>query len=140
MQFVIGLHLVLIGTWFRREAYHCLGRNFTFQLALRKDHRLVTDGVYSFVRHPSYTGLYSYGIGTLLCLFSPRSYWSEVIMRQWKLLGYLYCALCIALSVSSLISLIGRIEAEDFILRQEFTDQWDAWARGTRYKLVPYIY
>ncbi|GAW00659.1 ICMT-domain-containing protein [Lentinula edodes] len=42
------------------EGIHCyrtLGQLFVFELRIQKDHRLITEGPYAYVRHPSYTGL-----------------------------------------------------------------------------------
>jgi protein-S-isoprenylcysteine O-methyltransferase Ste14 len=38
-------------------AFHALGRHFTLQLGVFKDHKLMTSGSFALVRHPSYIGL-----------------------------------------------------------------------------------
>ncbi|CAA7269166.1 unnamed protein product [Cyclocybe aegerita] len=42
-------------TLIRRRCYHVLGRMFTFELTIRKNHWLITSGLYAYVRHSSYS-------------------------------------------------------------------------------------
>lgn len=46
-----------VGTAIRWWAISHLGRFFTVDVAVAADHRVVDDGPYRLVRHPSYTGL-----------------------------------------------------------------------------------
>ena len=48
-----GLSGLSLRWWSQRE----LGSMFTFEVGIRKDHRLVESGPYAVLRHPSYTGL-----------------------------------------------------------------------------------
>lgn len=58
----VPLALILcVGVPIRLVSYASLGKNFTFDLAVPD--RLITDGIYQYVQHPSYTG-------TLVLLFS----------------------------------------------------------------------
>lgn len=34
-----------------------LGNLFTFEVMIRKNHKLITDGPYAYLMHPSYTGI-----------------------------------------------------------------------------------
>ncbi|PWY89641.1 hypothetical protein BO94DRAFT_565405 [Aspergillus sclerotioniger CBS 115572] len=52
-----------LGASLRLSAFKFLGRNFTFQLA--QPDTLVTGGIYRFVQHPSYTGLWLLATGYL---------------------------------------------------------------------------
>ena len=60
---VIGTALATFGGYIRWACYSALGRLFTFEMSIRDDHRLVTDGPYAWVRHPGYTGVLSTFIG-----------------------------------------------------------------------------
>lgn len=59
--------MTVIGASIRKLAYKEMGSQFTFEMSLKKKHRLVTSGVYSWVRHPSYTGLAFFITGSTLC-------------------------------------------------------------------------
>lgn len=47
--------------------------NHYIQTLRKENHVLVTDGIYSWFRHPSYTGFYYWSIGTQLVLHNPVS-------------------------------------------------------------------
>jgi len=55
VMFVFGL--LAAGVLLRWWAIRTLGKFFTVDVAVHREHRLVTAGPYSWVRHPSYTGL-----------------------------------------------------------------------------------
>jgi protein-S-isoprenylcysteine O-methyltransferase Ste14 len=44
------------------ESHRQLGRNWSITLEIRDKHRLVTDGIYRFVRHPMYTSFWLWAI------------------------------------------------------------------------------
>lgn len=69
----VGLVLVVSGELMRKAAMVTAGSNFTHEVAHRKrhNHELITTGVYSWVRHPSYVGWFYWSIGTQLLLFNP---------------------------------------------------------------------
>lgn len=47
--------------------------NFSHQVASKKrqDHVLVKEGLYSIVRHPSYSGFFTWAVGTQILLGNP---------------------------------------------------------------------
>ncbi|OBZ69403.1 hypothetical protein A0H81_10657 [Grifola frondosa] len=59
----------------RVTCYRYLGHFFTFELALRADHRLVTSGSYSIVRHSSYSAVLVVAVGIVMLHLSPGSCW-----------------------------------------------------------------
>lgn len=75
--FIFGVLLASFGALLRLVCYSHLGRHFTFELALRKEHKLITDGPYGFVRHPSYLGSVCYFTGLLTCQFGAGSWWAQ---------------------------------------------------------------
>ncbi|KAI0322487.1 ICMT-domain-containing protein [Amylostereum chailletii] len=72
----IGLVMVLTGWWLRSLAMVHAATNFSHTLAYRKlsNHELVTDGIYSWFRHPSYAGFFYWALGTQLLLQNPLSF------------------------------------------------------------------
>jgi len=52
----IGLVLLIAGVVVRVSAIQMLGAFFTSLVTIRKDHQLITSGLYRYVRHPGYTG------------------------------------------------------------------------------------
>ena len=134
--FLIGTFLCLVGGIMRIFRYRALGRHFTFELSIRKNHKLVTDGPYSIVRHPSYTALIMVTIGTLLCLTSAGSWLAESGIMG-TLIGRLLVVAWAAEVAWIPVVMIMRVGTEDEILRREFKDEWLAWSQRTPYKLIP---
>ena len=50
----VGLAIIYLGILLRLAAIVGLGRFFTVDVTIREDHRLKQDGLYKYLRHPSY--------------------------------------------------------------------------------------
>ncbi|GJP41588.1 hypothetical protein CLOM_g1244 [Closterium sp. NIES-68] len=68
-----GLALVVAGEAVRKGAMVTAGTSFThdIQREKRREHRLVTNGLYRWVRHPGYMGWFIWSIATQLLLVNP---------------------------------------------------------------------
>jgi protein-S-isoprenylcysteine O-methyltransferase Ste14 len=64
--FYVGIFLMLLGVLVRQYAIAILGRFFSLSVQISEDHKVVDNGPYRLVRHPSYTGILITFIG--LCL------------------------------------------------------------------------
>ena len=95
-----------------------LGHRFSGLVAIQPGHRLVTSGIYDFIRHPSYLGLLVNSLGWALAFRSG--------------FGVVLTALLIP-------PLVARIRAEERLLRTQFGDDYDAYCRRTS-RLIPGIY
>ncbi|CAE6519839.1 unnamed protein product, partial [Rhizoctonia solani] len=73
---IIGMVTVIIGQTIRSLAMIHASSNFSHTVATYKlvTHRLVTDGIYSISRHPSYAGFFYWGLGTQLVLQNPVTF------------------------------------------------------------------
>lgn len=121
------------------HCYRTLGKLFTFELSIMKDHTLITTGPYAYVRHPSYTGLIVTIVGGYLSHISEGSWVRESGLLETTVgLGILVVFITIGLAV--ILSLLLRIPSEDMILRRRFGVEWEEWARRVPYKIVPGIY
>ncbi|KAH9952221.1 hypothetical protein B0H21DRAFT_19291 [Amylocystis lapponica] len=137
--FLAGILLVLSGSLVRLYCYRTLGKLFTWELSVKEDHRLVTEGPYSVVRHPSYTCAVVIGLGNALSFLAPGSWWMECgfMATTWgKILAYVWAGFWLLVPWV----VLGRVNVEDTMLRREFGDEWDAWAKRTPYKLFPFVY
>ena len=54
------------GLWWFHRSHSDLGTYWSVTLELRENHRLVTQGVYRYVRHPMYAALFLYSTGQAL--------------------------------------------------------------------------
>ena len=134
-----GLALVLAGTFIRIDCYRRLQRNFTFQLAVREDHKLVTDGPYAYVRHPSYLGALMVSFGALLMNYGRGSFWLEHGFTErslWALLG----VADVVLKYVFFSGAVVRCKLEDDVLKAHFQEQWIKWSKKTPYKMLPFVY
>lgn len=81
----IGIAVVLISQVLRSVAMIHAATNFSHAVAYakREGHTLVSDGVYSWFRHPSYTGFYYWALGTQLLMQNPVSFVGFAVVL-WK--------------------------------------------------------
>ncbi|KAH9895822.1 ICMT-domain-containing protein [Cubamyces lactineus] len=131
--------LGIVGGSLRIWCYHTLGRFFTWELSVQREHKLITSGPYALVRHPSYTGTIMRSIGTLLMVLSDGSY---VMEAGWLHSVWGKAAVCGVVGYMTFIScsLVRRIPREDAMLEKEFGPQWREWRQRTQYRLVPFVY
>lgn len=61
---IAGVILILSGIAFRVWSIQTLGRYFTATVQIQQDHKLITRGPYTVVRHPSYLGAWATIVGT----------------------------------------------------------------------------
>jgi protein-S-isoprenylcysteine O-methyltransferase Ste14 len=114
----LGVALFLFGGVLRIWPVFVLGSRFSGLVAIQPGHRLVTDGVYGRIRHPSYLGLLVASLGWALAFRS--------------IVGVL-------LTVLLLPPLLARIRAEETLLRSQFGGAYDAYCRRTS-RLIPGLY
>ena len=63
---VLGVVAMAAGLWLFWRSHVDLGESWSVTLELNANHRLVTRGVYRFVRHPMYSSFFVLGIGQAL--------------------------------------------------------------------------
>ncbi|KAF4581454.1 hypothetical protein EYR40_009740 [Pleurotus pulmonarius] len=135
---IIGTIICLACASFRFWAFTTLGRFFDFQVSIQTDHKLITEGPYTYVRHPSYTGFYLMYIGVVMEAFSP-GHW----LRDHGIQNVIGLGACGLWGLQTLILFAGiwkRLDLEDAVLRREFGKDWDDWKRRVPSRLIPGIY
>ena len=114
----IGVILFVIGSILRLIPVYLLGNRFSGLVAIQPDHRLLTTGLYSVIRHPSYLGMLIYSVG-----------WS-LAFRSVPGLG---------ITVLMFLVLLARIDAEERLLHDTFGAEYDAWRARTA-RLIPGVW
>jgi protein-S-isoprenylcysteine O-methyltransferase Ste14 len=114
----IGVALFTIGGILRLWPVFVLGRRFSGLVAIQPGHKLVTNGIYRFLRHPSYLGLLIGALGWALAFRSG--------------VGVILAAL-------NLIPLVARMNAEEALLTSEFGREYEDYRARTS-RLIPGIY
>jgi protein-S-isoprenylcysteine O-methyltransferase Ste14 len=114
-----SLAFMVLGLAIRWTAVVSLGRSFSANVAIRTEQQLRTDGLYRFVRHPSYCGLLLVlvAIGLHTC--------------NWIGLGMVV--------IPPMAALRYRIQVEEEALRAAFGPVYAAYAGSTK-RLLPGVY
>jgi protein-S-isoprenylcysteine O-methyltransferase len=70
LTIAVGIAMIVVGQVVRSVAMAQAGTNFNHTVQSRKNdgHELVTTGLYTYFRHPSYFGFFWWGIGTQIML------------------------------------------------------------------------
>lgn len=84
----LGALLTVVGIAFSIWARVHIGRNWSGQVMIKKDHELIRSGPYARIRHPIYTGLLLAVFGTFLEIGEARALLAFVLI----LLGFSYKA------------------------------------------------
>ena len=107
----LGLAMVVIGEIMRKAAILTARRAFTHLIRIHyvEDHKLVTHGIYRYMRHPGYSGFLIWGVGTQIMLCNPIS--------------------AIAFALVIWLFFYKRIPYEEFFLRQFFGTDYEEYAR-----------
>jgi protein-S-isoprenylcysteine O-methyltransferase len=114
-----GVMLFVAGLLLRWWAIITLGRFFTVDVTIERDHDLVERGPFRMVRHPSYTGVLLAFVGFALSL------------GNWAAL------LVILLPIG--VAFIHRMNVEEDALSGALGPQYTDYMRRTK-RLVPFIY
>jgi len=114
-----GVVLFVAGLLLRWWAIITLGRFFTVDVTIERDHELVERGPFRMVRHPSYTGVLLAFVGLALTL------------DNWAAL------LVILLPIGA--AFIHRMNVEENALSSALGRQYTDYMRRTK-RLVPFIY
>jgi len=68
VQAWLGVLVTLIALGMFHLTHQALGRNWSVSLDVRKDHKLITEGVYRRLRHPMYTAFWLWAVAQALLL------------------------------------------------------------------------
>ncbi|TGZ77363.1 ICMT-domain-containing protein [Ascodesmis nigricans] len=116
----LGVGLMVVGQVARTLAMKHAGRNFSHYVKSRKDagHVLVMDGVYAWLRHPSYFGYFWWAVGTQIMMANP------------------VCVLGFAVVLWKFFS--SRIKSEERYLCSFFPGEYQAYRKQTTVG-IPFI-
>jgi protein-S-isoprenylcysteine O-methyltransferase Ste14 len=116
--FWIGIAIIIAAAVLRRMCFRALGESFAGEVRVRPDQRVVTDGPYRWVRHPSYSA------GTLLAVGM------GITLGTW--LGAL------AGGVLTLIGYAYRVSVEERALLHGLGDSYRSYMLQTK-RFIPFV-
>jgi protein-S-isoprenylcysteine O-methyltransferase Ste14 len=116
---VAGTPCLATGLWLFYRSHADLGTNWSITLEVRKEHQLITQGVYRGIRHPMYSALALYAIGQAL------------VIPNWV------AGLSNVIAFGVLLAL--RVGAEERMMAQQFGAEYAAYSARTK-RLVPGIW
>jgi protein-S-isoprenylcysteine O-methyltransferase Ste14 len=106
LGFILGLLSIAMLVWTEIE----LGSQFSPQLQLRNEHKLITLGPYTRIRHPLYTALDCFGLSLAL------------VSANWFFVG---------IFILSLVGLWARVPKEEQMLLDRFGEEYQQYMQRT---------
>jgi protein-S-isoprenylcysteine O-methyltransferase Ste14 len=116
---LLGLIIYFAGLFIRWTSIIQLKKAFTVDVAINKEHELKTDGLYRFVKHPAYLGLFLIFMGLSVSMNSLLSF--------------------LAVSVPVFLVILYRIRVEEEVLIEEFGIPYIEYSKSTK-KIIPFVY
>ena len=116
---ISGIVCFVIGLWLFYRSHADLGTNWSITLEVREQHRLITQGVYHWIRHPMYSALALYGVAHAL------------VIPNWVAGPSNLVAFAVLFAF--------RIHAEERMMLEHFGDEYTAYMARTK-RLVPGVW
>lgn len=132
------LTLTSVASVARLRAMSELGANFTFDL--HDPDRLITDGIYKYVQHPSYTAAFLSSLpgslwfvrcdGAVGALLPP---WFFALFKKYEKYVHLF------LIFGTIFGITRRVLDEEEMLKKKFGREWEEW-HGKTARFVPFLF
>jgi protein-S-isoprenylcysteine O-methyltransferase Ste14 len=106
----LGASVAFIGVVFWIYSQAVLDRNWSPQLQVQKEHKLITKGPYKAIRHPLYTAMFIWVIG--LSLFTANMVFA-------------------LLAILTIIGLVARVPKEEKMMIETFGDEYEKYKKNT---------
>ena len=119
IQAWVGVLVIVASLVLFRVTHKQLGRNWSITLEMRDHHKLVTDGLYGYVRHPMYSSFVLFAVAQLLLL-------QNWIAGPAGLVGFG-------------ILFFMRVSREERVMIETFGDQYRNYMQHTA-RIIPWIY
>ena len=114
----LGFIFVILGFIFMQMAEKYLDKQFSVEVTVQKNHELVQNGPYKFVRHPRYLGILTFFMGI------------SIVFRS-LLSIFFVAAICIVF--------IWRVYAEESLMHQEFNKEWEIYCKKS-WRIIPFLF
>ena len=116
---VFTIAIAAASGWLIESAVRTLGKQWALRARLVEGHKLITVGPYAYIRNPIYTGM----LGMLIAMGLAMEHWFATV---------------IAIVVFA-VGMIIRVRSEEKLLRAEFGEEFEEYARRVP-AVLPGIY
>jgi protein-S-isoprenylcysteine O-methyltransferase Ste14 len=113
-----GIVIFFIGAVIRWTAIFQLRKEFTVDVSISKNHKIKDDGLYRYIRHPSYLGLLLEFLGFSL------------LYDNWYSL--------LIINIPIFVAMVYRIKIEEELLTGAFGIEYENYKRRTK-RIIPGI-
>ncbi len=118
VQNIFVVILLIVGLVIAILARRTLAGNWSGQVALKRDHELITTGLYQYVRHPIYTGMLMMILGTAL---------SQGTLGA--VIGFLII----------LLGIFFKLRDEEALMTEHFAEAYASYKQRTK-MLIPFVW
>jgi len=115
---IAGLVLFVVFSWIQIWSYKLLGSYYSQDIVIKKNHRIITAGIYKTIRHPQYLSQILSDLGAAVALMS-----------------YIALPLVILLEIPLFIM---RARLEDKLLKKHFGEEYLAYKNNSGF-MIPFI-
>jgi len=107
----IGAVLFGFSIWLLWRSHADLGKNWTPTLGIRSEHKLITDGVFKYIRHPMYSAHLLWAIAQVL------------LLHNW-IAGYSFLIIAVPLYLL-------RVKNEEKMITEQFGEEYREYMKRT---------
>lgn len=115
---IVFLLLFVLFSWLQLKSFKSLGTNYSTEIVIFKDHKLVENGIYSFIRHPQYL--------------------SQLLADLFAGLAILSSPVVFLTLFISLPLLVLRGKREEEMLSATFKEAWTSYKKRTGF-FIPFV-
>eukprot|EP01083_Nonionella_stella_P074570 202334_1 len=119
---IIAFIVATLGFFVKLSAMSLMKAQYKYSAKLSSNHKLVTQGPYSVVRHPGYSSSLFHALGATMFIRNPPNYMLTII----RLIRFYY--------------LPTKMDKEEENLRSYFGLEYHKYKSTVRYRLIPYFY
>ncbi len=115
---IVGLIMFVVFSWLQVVAYKSLKNSYAQEVVIMKDHKLITNGIYKFIRHPQYLSQLLSDLGVGLALLS-----------------YIVVPVVVLIELPLFIM---RAVLEDKLLQKYFGEEYSAYKKRSGF-IIPFV-
>ncbi|RHZ77174.1 hypothetical protein Glove_184g143 [Diversispora epigaea] len=146
--YIVIFTLESIGIIIRLWSFKVLDEFFTFDIMIKKNHKLIKHGPYRYLIHPSYTGMLFHWPFVVYFAFQfaqfVKFYKLSFSPITYSILSFLISS-CLPSSIIfkilvlfTILTILNRMRNEEAMLKNHFGKEWDEYVK-TRWRLIPYL-